>query len=333
MTNVPGSNHRWIREALRDEFPEIDDLFSDAYLESVAGVAGRSLEYATEKSIRGALEWRRSYKVEALRKAFFCEELRQHEDVRCETRAADDVRGRIFVPRDADTVCAGDETEGFVPSQELVEVCSSGAFVVLEQDPMVTWEGDDASLENTNRIPKLRLVVYADISRINWWKSGVAAGLQYHVLVLEEAFERIRREHQNHNHNNSINTFTNNNKAKKLRTTTQTRGIACALRRHDGLADASPTPGVYEGDDPAFAASLPRSDSQNLRGANLPLAPHPLQGPAPFLEASVAKQNRLAGGGPVGVSRSVAVERVVFTCFPKMTMTITSPGSRWSTIR
>lgn len=214
MTNVPGSNHRWIREALRDEFPEIDDLFSDAYLESVAGVAGRSLEYATEKSIRGALEWRRSYKVEALRKAFFCEELRQHEDVRCETRAADDVRGRIFVPRDADTVCAGDETEGFVPSQELVEVCSSGAFVVLEQDLVVTWEGDDASLENTNRIPKLRLVVYADISRINWWKTGVAAGLQYHVLVLEEAFERIRREHQNHNHNNSINTFTNNNKAK-----------------------------------------------------------------------------------------------------------------------
>jgi len=255
-----------IRAALRGDFPEIDRLCSDDYLESVASVPGRSLEYAIHQKVRGSLEWRRSYGVDALRAAFVC--LRGESAARaCAERFARSeghycdrvvVVDEIFVPvalggpaskeplptdesnsnessddSNSDSTVAihsseernenendnesgkENETENgnennkengnennkenengneaaigerpFVPTPALLEVCASGAFVVGKEE----WVEERTAI---TRGRCRRLVVRADTSRLNWWQTGVEAGLLYHVLVLEEAFERIRTE-------------------------------------------------------------------------------------------------------------------------------------------
>eukprot|EP00532_Pseudo-nitzschia_australis_P011019 CAMPEP_0168229358 /NCGR_PEP_ID=MMETSP0140_2-20121125/15231_1 /TAXON_ID=44445 /ORGANISM="Pseudo-nitzschia australis, Strain 10249 10 AB" /LENGTH=490 /DNA_ID=CAMNT_0008161161 /DNA_START=44 /DNA_END=1516 /DNA_ORIENTATION=- len=267
------SNCTKIREALRGDFPEIDVLCSDAYLESVASVPGRSLDYVIHHKVRGSLEWRRSYGVDALRSA-----LVHVPGEATSTNAADGdsksscnnnsnnnssnpvgatfPSGGGFVPSadgdeqmninddDDDDNDNGDssmspksenetirESSPFVPTPELVEVCVSGAFVVRDEELME--EDADASSSGTNNNNnnknddddddddddgshpsryhyRRRLVVYADTSRLNWWQTGVKAGLQYHVLVLEQALERIRTENSKQN-SNSTTTYDDDN--------------------------------------------------------------------------------------------------------------------------
>mmetsp|Transcript_21924 Transcript_21924/g.52178 ORF Transcript_21924/g.52178 Transcript_21924/m.52178 type:complete len:364 (-) Transcript_21924:649-1740(-) len=174
------SNSRRIREALTEEYPELETLYSDAYLESVAGVPGRSISYATEHNVRRSLEWRRSYGIQSLRNAF----------KPGGEQPGMVVRGRCFVPCNdpkaakspvLDSNKHNESSSGFAVTSELVEVCSSGALVVA----------DEELIDHENR---RWLVVYADTSRLNWWKTGITAGLQYHVLVLENALERIRND-------------------------------------------------------------------------------------------------------------------------------------------
>ena len=220
-----------IREALRKDFPEIDALCSDAYLESVASVRGRSLDYAIHRKVRESLEWRRCYGVDDLRSAFLHV---RGEGGGSETHPATN-GGGVFVPAHAqepsdpeggvrepkevnattpttsdDSPVSTNSEDGtireshFVPTPELVEVCASGAFVLREEemigdlrDPAVQRDEDGSFRRENCR----RLVVHADTSRLNWWRTGVTAGLQYHVLVLEEALERIRTENQNRERN------------------------------------------------------------------------------------------------------------------------------------
>lgn len=251
-------NCQAIRDALRDDYPELDtDLYSDAYLESVAAVLNRPLDYAIYQKIKGALEWRRHYGVESLRRAFdvvASDSVSDSVSLSLSSSGNDDDEngnrnysleepnnnnnskiaqasafgGRLYVPRDRDPEtsqgCDEDHennNDDFIPSPELVEVCTSGAFVVLDEEVVTvtstttttTTRGNEessSSLGKNNETengddtfhPTRRLAVYADTSRLNWWKTGVTAGLHYHVLVLEDALDRIRRENNN-NHNKS----------------------------------------------------------------------------------------------------------------------------------
>ena len=272
-TNDPesSSNCTKIREALRGDFPEIDVLCSDAYLESVASVPGRSLDYVIHHKVRRSLEWRRSYGVDALRNALI--HFPGDNNNNNNTNAADAdsgscysnssssnpvgatcTSGGAFAPsftpqeshgHDCDsntnkadgdeqsngngpTIAGSDndddnssippnsdnktirESSRFVPTPELVEVCASGAFVVRDEELMekdTDNNGDDGSHPSHYNCRR-RLVVYADTSRLNWWQTGVKAGLQYHVLVLEQALERIRTENNKQRSNNVTTTST-----------------------------------------------------------------------------------------------------------------------------
>lgn len=55
-----------IRSELREEYGEIDQLYTDAYLEAIVSVPGRSYECARDEKVRGALKWRRGFNVDAL---------------------------------------------------------------------------------------------------------------------------------------------------------------------------------------------------------------------------------------------------------------------------
>ena len=152
-----------LRHALRNDFPEIDTLYSDEYLALVLNVPDRTFEYARDEKIRQALEWRREFHVGALRNAFGCEETKG---------------GTVFVPsgvmEPSNIGSRHREEEVFTPSPQLIEVCASGAFVVQKD-----LDGDG------------RIVLLAKASKLDWWTTGVEAGLQYHVLVIEHALERI----------------------------------------------------------------------------------------------------------------------------------------------
>lgn len=157
-----------LRSSLRSEYPEIDELYSDSYLQSVIDVPGRSFDYARDKKVRGALEWRRSYGVDGLISSFLYDEgddgtfsvVESSGSSRSSTRAED--QSDPFDP------C-------FVPSPELIQACETGAFRVGGFD-------DDG-----------RIILQARTALFNWWSVGVEAGIQYHVLVIEHALQMIMK--------------------------------------------------------------------------------------------------------------------------------------------
>ena len=168
-------NCRILREATVDDFPEIETVYSDGYLESVASVPNRTIDHAISK-IKRALECRRSYNVDGLLHAF-------------EAVPANETAGKIFVPRKLKS-----NHFHLDPTPQLVKVCASCAFVLLDEELVDS--------DNSER----RLVVYADTSNLNWWEIGVDAGLQYHVLVLEDAFDRITRDNIHRKNDNGATT-------------------------------------------------------------------------------------------------------------------------------
>lgn len=97
---------------------------------------------------RGALEWRRKDCVDAL----------------VETFDYDTTKG---------VLCRNSSIGSFVPSQSLIDVCSSGAFWFAGFDD----EG--------------RGILHARTGRLDWWKTGVEDGIRYHVLVLEHALKSL----------------------------------------------------------------------------------------------------------------------------------------------
>ena len=163
-TPTEASSTRSLRAALRPRYPEIDRLYSDAYLEAVIDVPGRAFDYARDEKIGKALEWRRSYRVDALRRSFRCDE---------KSGGAFVLSTNAYNTEDANTILDGEEEMPFAPSPELVDLCLTRAFHVGVPD------GDG------------RIVLQAIPDRFNWWKSGVEPGLQYHVLVIEHALEMI----------------------------------------------------------------------------------------------------------------------------------------------
>lgn len=160
-----------LRSSLRSEYPEIDELYSDSYLQSVIDVPGRSFDYARDEKIRGALEWRRSYGVDGLISSFVCDE-------------GDD--GTFSVVESSSRSTSSSTSTGaeeqsdpcdpcFVPTPELIQACKTGAFRVGGFD-------DDG-----------RIILQARTALFNWWSVGVEAGIQYHVLVIEHALQMMMK--------------------------------------------------------------------------------------------------------------------------------------------
>lgn len=156
-----------LRASLQQSHPEIDVLYSDSYLKSVLSVPNRTYEHARDVKILGALNWRRSYNVDALVKAFKC---------------VYDVNGAsIFRLADTpvmdkctdDNKCNSSNSILFQPSQYLVGVCESAAFCFAGFD----GEG--------------RAILHARTSMLDWWKTGVEDGIRYHVLVIEHTLSVI----------------------------------------------------------------------------------------------------------------------------------------------
>mmetsp|Transcript_8152 Transcript_8152/g.17613 ORF Transcript_8152/g.17613 Transcript_8152/m.17613 type:complete len:283 (+) Transcript_8152:85-933(+) len=147
-----------LRLSVRRSHPEIDRLYSDAYIGAVLSVPNRTYEYARDEKIIGALEWRRSFDVDALVGAFRC----------------DEGAGGVFR-----LVDSGPKNGSFFdPSQSLVDICLSGAFSL-------------AGFDNEGRA-----VLRSKAALLDWWKTGVEDGIRYHVLVIEHAL-RVISENRN----------------------------------------------------------------------------------------------------------------------------------------
>ncbi|KAL9184468.1 hypothetical protein ACHAXT_002554 [Thalassiosira profunda] len=160
-----------LRSSIRPTYPEIDALYSDAYLAAVLSVPDRAYEYARDEKIAKALEWRRQYGVEALLAAFRC----------------DEDAGGIFRAKADDDTPQTEQTSGnaatdvskqppsalFVPSAYLVDVCLSGAF---------TFAGFDRAG---------RGILFSKTALLDWWSTGAEDGIRYHVLVLEHALKKL----------------------------------------------------------------------------------------------------------------------------------------------
>eukprot|EP00571_Detonula_confervacea_P017815 CAMPEP_0172298496 /NCGR_PEP_ID=MMETSP1058-20130122/1127_1 /TAXON_ID=83371 /ORGANISM="Detonula confervacea, Strain CCMP 353" /LENGTH=259 /DNA_ID=CAMNT_0013007771 /DNA_START=162 /DNA_END=941 /DNA_ORIENTATION=- len=149
-----------LRASLQPTYPEIDELYSDAYLTAVLSAPNRSYEYARDEKIRGALESRKSYKVDALMAAFDY-----------------DVRG--VLRRNNHREDGDNSTILFTPSQSLVDVCVSGAFSF-------------AGFDN-----KGRGLLHTRAGLLDWWKTGVEDGIRYHILVLEYALRMLADRNEN----------------------------------------------------------------------------------------------------------------------------------------
>jgi len=157
-----------LRASVRQSYPEIDQLYSDAYIAAVLSVPNRTYEYARDQKIIGALEWRRSYAVDMLIAAF----------------QYDDGAGGVFRLVD-DTARIDNGNNPSDPSQSLVEVCLSGAFCFVGFDR----EG--------------RGILHSQAALLNWWKTGVNDGIRYHILVIEHAL-RVMSEHKNNGERETI---------------------------------------------------------------------------------------------------------------------------------
>jgi len=163
-----------LRTSLRTDFPEIDSHYSDEYLASVLNVPNRTFEYARDEKIRGALQWRREYDVDVLCDAFYHVVQADNED------GADGIfrptmNSVISDKKEED--CQDDSNTKkrlFTPSQSLIDVCQSRAFVFGGYD----HDG--------------RAILFARTAYLDWWKTGVQDGLRYHVLVIEHVLRMIR---------------------------------------------------------------------------------------------------------------------------------------------
>ena len=167
-----------IRTSLRPDFPEIDSYYSDEYLASVLSVPNRTFEYARDEKIRGALQWRREYDVDVLCDAF------------CHVQADnEDGTDGIFCPKMNAVIsdkkeedCQGNSNTKkglFAPSQSLIDICQSRAFVFGGYD----HDG--------------RAILLARTAHLDWWKTGVEDGVRYHVLVIEHVLRMIRERNNN----------------------------------------------------------------------------------------------------------------------------------------
>ena len=185
-----------LRKSIRQTYPEIDHLYSDAYLASVVSVPDRTYEYARDEKISKALEWRRQYGVDSLVDAFYwCDSADDNDNDSGEGGA----RG-IFRAKEVNNNNNDDENENestninqsqkqnqpvspvFVPSQYLVDVCLSGAFRFAGFDK----EG--------------RAILHSQTALLDWWRTGVEDGIRYHVLVIEYALRMILiAGHRQHN--------------------------------------------------------------------------------------------------------------------------------------
>lgn len=154
-----------LRASLRPSYPEINVVYSDAYLAAVLSVPHRTYEYARDEKITKALEWRRSYGVDDLTAAF------RYDD-----------EGEVFIEANENDSNKNRQSL-FVPSQSLIDVCLSGAL---------SFGGFDE---------EGRGILHAKTALLDFWKTGVDDGIRYHVLIIEHALKMLL-ERNKHNIDN-----------------------------------------------------------------------------------------------------------------------------------
>lgn len=174
-----------LRSALRQEYPEIDELYTDDYLASVIsqsstegincssctsslddGNDNNSVGIAATKKIRESLQWRRDVNVNLLTSAF----------VVCDNY----VNEGVFRPTTTATVIPPTTTE-------LVNICQSGAFRFVGFDN------------------KGKAILHARASLLNWRKINVDDGIKYHILVIEHALKAMLMRNNNDANKNKAN--------------------------------------------------------------------------------------------------------------------------------
>ena len=171
-----------LRSTLRQEYPEIDEVYTDDYLANVlsqsssegidcssscsSSVDGGNndnnyIGIATKK-IRESLQWRRDVNVDLLTSAIVVCDDYVNEGVFCPTTTS------------SSTAAAGDYV---IP--ELVNICQSGAFRFVGFDN------------------KGKAILHARASLLNWRKINVDDGIKYHILVIEHALKAMVMRNNN----------------------------------------------------------------------------------------------------------------------------------------
>jgi hypothetical protein len=171
-----------LRQQIRQEYPEIDDIYTDVYLATVLsqssseGINNKncscssslenngddnnnssSIGIATKK-IRESLQWRRNVNVDLLTSAFAMGD--DYDSV------------GVFHPTTAAASTTGEEDNIIPPTTTeltMIDICQSGAFRFV-------------GFNN-----KGKAILHARAALLNWRKINIDDGIKYHILVIEHA--------------------------------------------------------------------------------------------------------------------------------------------------
>ena len=176
-----------LRSTLRQEYPEIDEIYHDNYLANVLsqssseGIICSSCSSSLDggnndnnyigiatKKIRESLQWRRDVNVDLLTSSAY---------VVCD----DYVNEGVFRPTASSTAAAAAAGDDVIPptTTELVNICQSGAFRFVGFDN------------------KGKAILHARASLLNWRKINVDDGIKYHILVIENALKAMVMRNDN----------------------------------------------------------------------------------------------------------------------------------------
>ena len=178
-----------LRSTLRQEYPEIDEIYTDDYLANVLSQSSSegincssSLDGGNDdnyigiatKKIRESLQWRRDVNVDLLTSAaVVCDDYVNEGVFRPTTTSSS-----TAVAAAAAAAAAGDDV---IPptTTELVNICQSGAFRFVGFDN------------------KGKAILHARASLLNWRKINVDDGIKYHILVIEHALKAMAMRNDN----------------------------------------------------------------------------------------------------------------------------------------
>ena len=190
-----------LRQQIRKEYPEIDDIYTDVYLATVLSQSsseGRinnncsscssSLENNGNDTnnnnsssigiVRESLQWRRNANVDLLTSAFAIGDEYDTDGV--------------FHPTTAKTTTTGDDNS--IPptttTELMIDICQSGAFRFV-------------GFNN-----KGKAILHARAALLNWRNINIDDGIKYHILVIEHALKAMLMR----NNNNDVTTKNENEK-------------------------------------------------------------------------------------------------------------------------
>jgi hypothetical protein len=190
ITPASGPTIILLRQQIRQEYPEIDDIYTDVYLATVLSQSsseGRinnncsscssslenngnddnssSIGIATKK-IRESLQWRRNVNVDLLTSAFAI--------------GNDYDTDGVFHPTTATATTGDDNSIPPTTTTELmIDICQSGAFRFV-------------GFNN-----KGKAILHARAALLNWRNINIDDGIKYHILVIEHALKAMLMRNNN----------------------------------------------------------------------------------------------------------------------------------------